>query len=68
MYIACYIRSYVATHICDHFNVINVHTVPLRGNVALARNIFLVTRMSITQTHYLPSQVYKLLTQKWLYA
>ena len=43
-------------------------TVPPRGNVALARNIFLVTRTSTTRTRYLPSRVYKLLTQKWLYA
>ena len=45
-----------------------VRTVPTRGNVALARNIFLVTRTSTTRTRYLPSRVYKLLTQKWLYA
>ena len=44
------------------------YTVPTRGNVALARNIFLVTRTSTTRTRYLPSRVYKLLTQKWLYA
>ena len=45
-----------------------LYTVPTRGNVALARNIFLVTRTSTTRTRYLPSRVYKLLTQKWLYA
>ena len=44
------------------------NTVPSRGNVALARNIFLVTRTSTTRTRYLPSRVYKLLNQKWLYA
>ena len=51
-----------------HESMKNPHTVPLRGNVALAQNIFLVTRTSITQTHYLPSQVFKLLTQKSLNA
>ena len=44
-----------------------LYMVQPRGNVALARNIFLVTRTSTTQTRYLPSPVYKLLTQKWLY-
>ena len=43
-------------------------TVLPRGNVALARNILLVTRTSTTRMHYLPSQVYKLFTQKWVYA
>ena len=49
-------------------NIMLLRTVPSRGNVALARNIFLVTRSSITRTRYLPSRVYKLLTEKWLYA
>ena len=51
-----------------YFILLLLCTVPLKGNVALARNIFLITRSTTTRTRCLPSRVLKPSTQKSLYA